>query len=60
MCWSEKADSKVLKKFYMQKMPREYWRGSGAGNKVVIKWKLEVNKHILVTERILVEDVRLL
>ena len=33
MCHSEKGDFKVFKKFYMQKMLREYWRGGGAGRK---------------------------
>ena len=35
MCWSEKGDSKALEKFLMQKMLMEYWRGSGAGRKVM-------------------------
>ena len=29
MCWNEKGNSKVLKKFYMQKMGRAYLRGGG-------------------------------
>ena len=37
MCQSEKGDSKVFKKYYMQKMSREYWRGSGAGKKLCDK-----------------------
>ena len=35
MCWSEKDDSKDVKKINMQKMLMEYWRGSGAGTTVM-------------------------
>ena len=35
MYWSEKGDSKDFKEFYMQKMLREYWRGSETGIKVM-------------------------
>ena len=35
MCRNEEGNSKVLEKFFMQKMCREYWRGSGAGSKVM-------------------------
>ena len=34
MCWSEKCNSKVLKKFCMQKMRREYWSGIGVRKKL--------------------------
>ena len=36
MYWSEKDDSKVYMTFCMQKVCREYWRGSGAGRKVIL------------------------
>ena len=35
MCLSEKCMSKVVKKFNMQKMLREYRRGSEAGSNVM-------------------------
>ena len=40
MCKSEKNDSKDYKKYHIQKMLREYLRGSGAGRKVVMKSNL--------------------
>ena len=42
MCWSEKGNSGVLRKFCMQKMWREYLRGSGAGTVETVG-----NSHIL-------------
>ena len=35
MCLNEKGNSKVVKKFSMQKMCTEYWKVSGAGRKAM-------------------------
>ena len=35
MCSSEKVNSNAFMKFYMLKMLMEYWKGSGAGSKVI-------------------------
>ena len=33
--WSEEGDQNVFKKFCLLEMCRKYWRGSGAGRKVM-------------------------
>ena len=60
MCWSEKGDFKVIKKFSIQKMLREYERQWSRKKSYVMKWKQSGNSHILVTGEVQVEGVRLL
>ena len=35
LCWSEKGDFRVFKKFYMQKILNKYRRGNGAEREVM-------------------------
>ena len=59
MCRSENGDHNVLKKFCLQDMSRNCWKGSGAGS-YVMKRKQYWDLHILVTGWVQVKDVRML